>query len=42
MAMLTTTREQRGEAIAKLDGQIKRIDENTYGLSRGRINEYPK
>jgi len=27
---LTTTREERGQAIAKLDGQIKRLDENTY------------
>jgi hypothetical protein len=27
---LTTTRQQRGQAIAKLDGQIKRIDSNTY------------
>jgi putative transposase len=27
---LATTRQERGEAIAKLDGQIKRIDENTY------------
>jgi putative transposase len=27
---LTTTRQERGQAIAKLDGQIKRIDENTY------------
>jgi putative transposase len=30
MAIATTTREQRGETIAKLDGQIKRIDANTY------------
>jgi transposase-like protein len=27
---LTTTREERGEAIAKVEGQIKRIDENFY------------
>jgi transposase-like protein len=27
---LTTTREERGQAIAQLDGQIKRIDANTY------------
>jgi transposase-like protein len=27
---LTTTRKQRGKAIAQLDGQIKRIDSNTY------------
>jgi transposase-like protein len=27
---MTTTREQRGKAIAKLDGQIRRIDEHVY------------
>jgi len=27
---LTTTREERGEAIARLEGQVKRIDENSY------------
>jgi transposase-like protein len=27
---LTTTRQERGETIARLDGQIKRIDENLY------------
>jgi len=27
---IITTREERGEAIAKLQNQIKRIDENTY------------
>jgi len=27
---LTTTRQERGEEIAKLSGQIKRIDSNTY------------
>src|SRR3972149_4394910 len=27
---LTTSREERGQEIAKLDGQIKRIDGNTY------------
>jgi len=27
---ITTTREERGEAIAKLEGQIKRIDEDFY------------
>jgi transposase-like protein len=26
----TTTRQERGQAIAKLDNQIKRVDENTY------------
>jgi transposase-like protein len=30
MSKLTTTREERGQAIAKLDGQINRIDDNTY------------
>jgi putative transposase len=29
---LTTTREERGQAIAKLEGQIKRLDENTYNV----------
>jgi putative transposase len=29
-AQLTTTRQERGEAIAQLDGQIKRIDEDIY------------
>jgi putative transposase len=27
---LTTTRQERGQQIAKLQGQIKRVDENTY------------
>ena len=27
---LTTTREERGQAIAQNGGQIKRIDENFY------------
>ena len=27
---LTTTRQERGQQIAKLDNQIKRINENTY------------
>src|SRR4030067_3413292 len=30
MATITTTREERGQAIAKLDGQIKRVDDCTY------------
>jgi putative transposase len=29
-AQLTTTREERGQAIAQLDGQIKRLDEDIY------------
>jgi putative transposase len=28
--MITTTREERGQAIAQSNGQVKRIDENTY------------
>ena len=27
---LTTTRQERGQEIAQLEGQIKRIDANTY------------
>ena len=27
---LTTTRQERGEAIAKLEGQVRRLDENSY------------
>jgi transposase-like protein len=39
--MVTTTREERGEAIAKLDGQVKRIDENTYTVkSQSHNGEY--
>jgi len=30
MAALTTTRQERGQAIAELDNQIKRIDAKTY------------
>jgi transposase-like protein len=30
--VITTTRQDRGQAIAKLDGQIKRIDDNTYEI----------
>lgn len=38
---LTTTREERGEAIAKLQNQIKRIDENTYTVkSQAHDAEY--
>jgi transcription elongation factor Elf1 len=29
---LTTTRQERGQQIAKLEGHIKRIDSNTYGV----------
>jgi putative transposase len=32
-AQLSTTREERGEAIAKLEGQVKRIDAKTYEVS---------
>jgi transposase-like protein len=38
---LTTTREERGEAIAKLVGQIKRIDDCTYTVkSQSNNGEY--
>jgi len=38
---LITTREERGEAIAKLDGQVKRIDDFTYTVkSQSRMGEY--
>jgi putative transposase len=33
MATLTTTREERGEAIAKLQNQIQRVDELTYTVN---------
>jgi transposase-like protein len=35
---LTTTRQERGEAIAKLDGQIKRIDGCTYTVKSQSYN----
>jgi transposase-like protein len=38
---LTTTRQERGEAIAKLEGQIKRIDADTYEvLSQSANGKY--
>ena len=38
---LTTTREERGQAIAQLNGQIKRIDELTYVVkSQSHNSEY--
>ena len=41
MATVTTTREERGQAIAKLDGQIKRIDDCTYTVkSQSHNGEY--
>src|SRR4030066_610700 len=41
MAMLTTTREQRGEVIARLDGQVKRVDDFTYSVkSQAHDGEY--
>ena len=41
MAMLTTTREQRGEAIARLNGQINRVDDFTYTVkSQSNNGEY--
>src|SRR4030043_814559 len=41
MATITTTREERGEAIANLSGQIKRIDDFTYTVkSQSGMGEY--
>ena len=41
MVTQPTTREQRGQQIAKLEGQIKRIDANTYEvLSQSRHGKY--
>jgi transposase-like protein len=41
MATITTTREERGEAIAKLQNQIQRVDELTYTVeSQSRNGEY--
>ena len=41
MAMLTTTREERGEAIAKINGQIQRVDDCTYTVkSQSNHGEY--
>jgi putative transposase len=41
MATQITTREERGQAIAQLDGQIKRIDENFYTVqSQSGNGEY--
>ena len=38
---LTTTREERGQAITQLDGQIKRIDDYTYSVkSQSHNGEY--
>jgi len=38
---LTTTREERGQAIAKLNGQIKRVDDCTYSVkSQSNNGEY--
>jgi putative transposase len=39
--MITTTREERGETIAKLPNQIKRVDDFTYTVkSQSRNGEY--
>ena len=39
--MLTTTREQRGEAIAKLPNHVKRVDDCTYTVkSQSHDGEY--
>lgn len=41
MATLTTTREERGEAIARLSNQIQRVDELTYAVkSQSGKGEY--
>ncbi len=41
MAILITTREERGEAIVKLEGQVKRVDEYTYTVkSQSGNGEY--
>jgi transposase-like protein len=41
MATITTTREERGEAIAKLSNQIQRVDELTYTVkSQSGNGEY--
>ena len=41
MSKLTTSREERGQAIAKLDGQVKRIDDSTYTVkSQSHNGEY--
>src|SRR3990170_7944810 len=41
MAMLMTNREQRGEAIAKLNGQINRVDDCLYTVkSQSHGGEY--
>jgi putative transposase len=41
ITQLTTTREQRGQAIAELIGQIQRIDENFYTVkSQSGYGEY--
>ena len=38
---LTTTREERGESIAKLDGQVKRVNDCTYTVkSQSNNGEY--
>jgi transposase-like protein len=39
--ILTTTREERGQEIAQLNGQVKRIDDFTYTVkSQSRMGEY--
>ncbi len=41
MATLTTSREERGQAIAQLNGQVRRIDANTYTVkSQSHNGEY--
>jgi len=41
MSKLTTTREERGQAIVELSGQVKRIDDCTYSVkSQSHNGEY--
>ena len=41
MTTQITSREERGQAIAKLSGQVKRIDERTYSVkSQSHSGEY--
>jgi len=40
-AQLTTSREERGQAIAQLNGQVKRVDDCTYTVkSQSHDGEY--
>ena len=40
-AKLTSSREERGQAIAQENGQVRRIDQDRYGVkSQSRHGEY--